>query len=294
MFDEKLLITLRRDRFTPRAVASYVRGSFGRVRGTLEDNPDFIRSLLGNTLLLFGILFALSAWVSISIGRTTGLKFLLWSSAWLAIAFLWSLVHAALSRDRDGSPVHSVTVPNLLSLFRLSLVPGVFFLVTRGHAGEAMFLFAVGALSDIADGLLARRLAQQTRLGTVMDPLVDVAFNMSAVWALSLSGSLPMAISLLLSVRYALLLGGAAYVYIFRGPLRIRPTLFGRLSAVFLSVMVFLCMYVYAYGTVVLRERLTGVLEAGLAILISATIIHVAVMGAYSLRQYPHAPQAAP
>lgn len=287
MFYETLLIELRKEGFTTAAILAYVRGSFGRVRQSLEENPEFQRSLLGNTLSLFGVLFAISVWVAVTADRGTGVRFLLWSSGWLVLSFLWFLTHTALSRGEDGSPAHRVTIPNLLSLFRLSLVPGVFFLIVTGHILEAIVLFAAGSLSDIADGFLARRLSQTTRMGVVTDPLVDVAFNLSAVWALTLSARLPLAIAVLLSARYALLLGGGAYIYIFRGPLRIRPTLFGKLSAVFLSGMVLMSMYVQDFGTNALKYRLTGVLETGLVILISATILHVAFMGIYSLRLYP-------
>ena len=94
-------------------------------------------------------------------------------------------------------------------------------------------------------------------------------------------------LSLLLTVRYALLLGGAAYIYVFRGPVRIRPTVFGKLSAVFLSGMLLALIYLHDYGVPLVRERVSGLLEIALAILLVGTILHVLVMGVYSLRLYP-------
>jgi cardiolipin synthase len=287
MFYERLLIRLRKERFTPAAVGRYVVAIFRRVRESLEENPEFVRSLLAVTLALFGFVFLLAVWFAVTIDRSTGVRFLLWSSGWLSLGFVWPFLHAGLSRDTAGAVVGRVSAPNLLSLVRFSLIPGLFILIMNGNMGHAMVLFVAGALSDVADGFVARRFSQQTRMGLVMDPLVDMAFNMSVVWALSLSGRLTLLLSLLLTVRYALLLGGAAYIYVFRGPVRIQPTVFGKLSAVFLSAMLLTLMFLHHYGAPLVRETVSGLLGMALAILLAATILHVLIMGIYSLRLYP-------
>jgi len=287
MFYERLLVRLRKERFRPTAIAAYARGTLRRARQSLDENPEFVRSLLVVTLILFGILFVQSAWFSVFISRSIGIRFLMWSSVWLGLVFFWPLIHTSLNRDSEDAPLGKVTVANFFSLLRLSLVPGIFILILSKNTGYAIALFAAGALSDVFDGFIARKLSQQTRMGVVMDPIVDVAFNTSVIWALVISWKLSPVIGVLITLRYVLLLGGAAYIYVFRGPVRIRPTVFGRLTAVFLSVMILVFMYLHEYATPLLRERLSGVIEAGLAILIAGTILHVLIMGLYSLRQYP-------
>jgi cardiolipin synthase (CMP-forming) len=287
MFYERLLVRLRKERFRPTAIAAYALGTLRRSKQSLGENPEFVRSLLVVTLILFGILFVLSTWLSISISRSIGIRFLVWSSAWLGLVFFWPLVHTSLSRDSEGTPLAKVTVANFFSLLRLSLVPGIFILILSKNTGYAITLFAAGALSDVLDGFIARILSQQTRMGVVMDPIVDVAFNMSVIWALVISWKLSPVIGLLITLRYVLLLGGAAFIYVFRGPVRIRPTVFGRLTAVFLSVMILAFMYLGQYGSRLLRDSLSGLMETGLAILLIGTILHVIFMGIYSLRLYP-------
>jgi cardiolipin synthase len=287
MFYERLLVRLRKERFRPTAIVAYARGTVGRVKQNLEENPEFVRSLLVVTLILFGMLFVLSTLLSISISRSVGIRFLVWSSAWLGLVFFWPLIHTALSRDSEGTPLGKVTAANFFSLLRLSLVPGIFILILSKNTGYAIALFAAGALSDVFDGFIARRLSQQTRMGVVLDPLVDVAFNVSVIWALVISWKLSPVIGLLITLRYVLLLGGAAYIYVFRGPVRVRPTVFGKLTAVFLSVMILALMYLGQYGSRLLRESLSSLMETGLAILITGTILHVIIMGIYSLRLYP-------
>jgi cardiolipin synthase len=72
------------------------------------------------------------------------------------------------------APAHGVlTIPNVLTLLRLILIP--FFLTAslRGQFREAFVIFVAAALTDIIDGFVARRLNQRSRLGAVLDPTAD-------------------------------------------------------------------------------------------------------------------------
>jgi cardiolipin synthase len=67
------------------------------------------------------------------------------------------------------------TIPNLLTLLRLLLIP--VFLVVSFHGAffAAFVLFISAAMTDIFDGLIARRLNQRSRLGAILDPAADKA-----------------------------------------------------------------------------------------------------------------------
>ncbi len=64
-------------------------------------------------------------------------------------------------------------IPNLLSLFRLLLIPLLVALYWKGRTIAALIVFGVSALSDIADGQIARRFDMVTDLGKMLDPLAD-------------------------------------------------------------------------------------------------------------------------
>lgn len=69
-----------------------------------------------------------------------------------------------------------LNVPNLLSTFRILLVPPlVAVLLTKFEGKEwwGLGLFLLAALMDFLDGFLARRRQQVTRLGTLLDPAAD-------------------------------------------------------------------------------------------------------------------------
>jgi len=83
-----------------------------------------------------------------------------------------------------GQPLRPFTVPNAVGFFRLALVP--IFLVLAlgsddGRATAAVVLFAVIGASDYLDGLLARLTGQYSRLGALLDPLVDRLYVLSGV-----------------------------------------------------------------------------------------------------------------
>ena len=66
-----------------------------------------------------------------------------------------------------------LTVPNLLTLLRLFLVP--FFLIAsiRGMFTAAFVIFVAAAVTDIFDGMIARRFNMRSRLGAILDPAAD-------------------------------------------------------------------------------------------------------------------------
>lgn len=70
-----------------------------------------------------------------------------------------------------------LTLPNLLTAYRFAVVPFIL-LCLRPGAGDlagliAFALFLSGALTDLADGYLARKMQSETVLGKLMDPLAD-------------------------------------------------------------------------------------------------------------------------
>jgi cardiolipin synthase (CMP-forming) len=79
---------------------------------------------------------------------------------------------------QPGQPISSavLTVPNLVSMVRLALVPVFAVLIVMGEDVWALVVLAVSGFSDWLDGVLARRLDQVTRLGQWLDPAADRLF----------------------------------------------------------------------------------------------------------------------
>ena len=65
------------------------------------------------------------------------------------------------------------TIPNIMSLFRLILIPFIIVYYFTGHYTVAIVLIAISALSDVLDGPIARHFNMISDLGKILDPLAD-------------------------------------------------------------------------------------------------------------------------
>jgi cardiolipin synthase len=84
------------------------------------------------------------------------------------------------------------TIPNLLSLLRLLGVPVFLWLALGPHAdGWAFGVLAFAGFSDYADGKIARRFNQTSRLGALLDPAADRLYILATVVALVIRGIIP-------------------------------------------------------------------------------------------------------
>jgi CDP-diacylglycerol--glycerol-3-phosphate 3-phosphatidyltransferase len=112
--------------------------------------------------------------------------------------------------DHAGDPVGTrrvATIPNLLTLIRLLLVPvlGLLLLADGGDDGEmrwwATVVFVGAALTDLVDGALARRSGTVTTLGKIADPIADKAITGVALIGLSIIAELPWWVTLVILGR---------------------------------------------------------------------------------------------
>lgn len=84
-----------------------------------------------------------------------------------------------------------VTVPNILSLLRLALVPVFLILIVNGDDALALLVLVISSVTDFLDGQIARRFGQITRLGQLLDPLADRLFIFAALIGLAARDVLP-------------------------------------------------------------------------------------------------------
>lgn len=85
------------------------------------------------------------------------------------------------------------TIPNVLSVIRLVLVPVFLYLLLARHAyAPATAILMFSGASDWADGKIARLVANQSsRLGELLDPLVDRIYMVAVPVGLALAGVVP-------------------------------------------------------------------------------------------------------
>lgn len=66
-----------------------------------------------------------------------------------------------------------LTIPNLLSVIRIALVPVFAYLFLNGHQVAAIITLVVSGSTDLFDGKIARRFNQVSELGKILDPVAD-------------------------------------------------------------------------------------------------------------------------
>lgn len=103
-----------------------------------------------------------------------------------------------------------LTVPNLLSMLRLALVPVFLVLLVNERFVLAICTLALASLTDYLDGYLARKWNQITRLGQLLDPAADRLYIFSTLVGLAYVGMVPWWIVIVIFSRDAML--AVAYV----------------------------------------------------------------------------------
>jgi len=123
-------------------------------------------------------------------------------------------------------------LPNLITLLRLVLVPVLALLLAYGKYPAATIVFLVAALSDLADGYLARRFAIESRFGALLDPVADKLNMLVATVVLAGEALIPLWLAAAIIGRDIVIVGGAIAWRLARGELAIKPTYLSKVNTV--------------------------------------------------------------
>ncbi len=122
------------------------------------------------------------------------------------------------------------SLPNLISLGRLVLVPIIVSLIIQPEWQLAFVLFVVAGLSDAVDGWLAKRFDLRTELGAYLDPIADKALLVSIYVSLAVIGVLPATLVVLVVSRDVMIVGAVMIAWLLDKPMEIRPLLVSKLN----------------------------------------------------------------
>lgn len=129
----------------------------------------------------------------------------------------------------------ALTPANQLTLLRMLLVPAFVILVIYHHLGAALVVFAVAGITDVFDGLLARRMGQKSTLGAWLDPMADKLLAVSTfvvltIPSLGLANTLPIWLTVLIISRDIVIVATVAIVNLAVGRRTFRPSIFGKIA----------------------------------------------------------------
>ena len=132
----------------------------------------------------------------------------------------------------DGSwkGVDKLSVPNLITVMRIMLVPLIVWLILSNQMLPAFILFLVAGVSDGVDGFIAKRFNQETELGAYLDPLADKALLVSIYVALGTLEHLPSWLVILVVSRDVLIIGAVMLSWIMGRPVAMAPVMTSKVN----------------------------------------------------------------
>ncbi|MFC2171090.1 CDP-alcohol phosphatidyltransferase family protein [Acidobacteriota bacterium] len=144
------------------------------------------------------------------------------------------------------------SIANMITLSRMILVPLFIGLTIYDRYGWAVIVFVTAGVTDALDGYLARRLKQETYLGSVLDPIADKILIISGIVTLSFAGTNPIPKWLAVTVisRDALITLPSLCILLIVGKLDFKPTWLGKsCTAIQITTLSFFLLFNYLEKT---------------------------------------------
>lgn len=159
-------------------------------------------------------------------------------------------------------------IPNILSLFRLFLVPVFVFCFFCVNKYLALGIFVLACLTDILDGFIARHYNAITELGKILDPLADKCMKAGALISLTIAKLIPLWIAIVMIVcDLAMIISGFC---IYKKKITIPSNFLGKLGTCLISLGV-----IFSFFTEWLGDANVMIIYIGIATAIISGLNYV-------------------
>ena len=235
--------------------------------------------------LAFHLAFvSLVAWYFRTPARLT-LSFLAIIAGW-HVFLAWTLLsrrHLFLLQT-TGALLRRVNVCNILTIGRLTALPGILYLLLAPRTGDLAIVIlpyiGLFLITDLFDGQLARRLGQVTRIGRYLDATSDYLVLAGIMFVFLWFRFIPVWFFVLVLVRLSLMSAGNAVVFALQGHLEAQTSLLGKASVFAISLFFgakILATTVFATpggsGALVTTNRALGILQLIAAAIVALSIV---------------------
>jgi cardiolipin synthase (CMP-forming) len=171
--------------------------------------------------------------------------------------------------DPPGLPL---SLPNLITLARILLVPVMVWAIASDQMTAAFALFLIAGISDGVDGFLAKRFGMATAVGAYLDPLADKVLIVSIYVSLGIIEAIPRWLVILVVSRDLMIVGGIMLSWVLGDPITIKPATVSRLNTVAQILL----------GGVVIAARafhweIVGAINALMGLVAVLTLLSIAV-----------------
>lgn len=135
-----------------------------------------------------------------------------------------------------------MNLPNFLSLLRIILVPVIIIFLLQEEYADALITFTIAGLTDIFDGLLARALNCQTKLGAFIDPMADKLLLASSFVSLSVVGLIPSWLTVIVISRDFIIVLGMVILSMMSIAYEIKPAFISKVTTAFQLATIFFAL----------------------------------------------------
>lgn len=123
-----------------------------------------------------------------------------------------------------------MSIPNLITIGRVLLVPMTVWLIISNAYGLAFLSFVVAGVSDGVDGYLARRMNARSDLGAHLDPLADKALLVSVYVTLGYLAMLPVWLVIAVVSRDVLIVSAFLLSWVMDKPMKAVPLMISKIN----------------------------------------------------------------
>jgi cardiolipin synthase len=173
---------------------------------------------------------------------------------------------------------NALAVPNLLSIARLALIPVVAWQLAVEQYEIALPVFLAAALTDLADGYIARRFKLTSRLGAVLDPVADKLTMLVATLMLAWQSLVPVWLAAAIVARDGVIVAGALAYRRLVGKVDIAPTFLSKLNTAVEFAMLLATMAAAA-GWLPVARQLEALFALTLATVLASGAQYVWIWG---------------
>ena len=137
-------------------------------------------------------------------------------------------------------------IPNILTIFRILLIPFIIFFITKNDYIFAFVFLLISGLTDVLDGFIARRLNLISDFGKLMDPLADKLTQISIVIMLVIKSFIPFWILIIIIFKEIIMVSGASFLY--GNNTVVSSKWFGKLATVVLYIAIFFSIIIAQFN----------------------------------------------
>ena len=167
-------------------------------------------------------------------------------------------------------------VPNILTIIRFCLVPLIITFLVKGNYIGAVITFSISGLTDILDGIIARKYNFISDFGKLMDPLADKITQISMLFMLTIKNIIPLWIIVVVLVKEFLMVCGASFLY--GKEMVVSSKWYGKLSTVLFYIAIVISLILKKFEGVILEKQILGTSDKSILLYAAHPFYYIAVL----------------